>query len=372
MALDLWTTADLIELVQDDRTAPPDGFWSGLGGFNGGDPTLSLGVFTREYLSDSPKIYFDKLPIRDRRLAPFVAPNVQGRIMSDLGRELGSFAPAYVKPKHVVTPDRAIIRRPGEPIGIGANSLTQEERFDQIVAANVNDERAMIERRWDWMACQAISFGGVTVSGEDYPSVFVDFKRDASLTFVLAGTSRWDQAGTADPLADLATARTQAFKVSLSPVSRYVFGISAWGWFIQNAKVQALLSTQNRGGSSTFANFNIGQESYAEYKGFLQGPDGGRVDMWVYSNQYVDEDGDVQEYLDPRDVLGVGNNMQGIRCFGAIQDKRAGFASVPIFPKNWDVEDPSATYTMSQSAPLFVPGNPDNSFRIRVTDTAVQ
>jgi hypothetical protein len=34
----------------------------------------------------------------------------------------------------------------------------------------------------------------------------------------------------------------------------------------------------------------------------------------------------------------------------------------------WDQEDPSLTYTMSQSAPLMVPANIDNSFRIVATD----
>jgi predicted cation transporter len=37
-----------------------------------------------------------------------------------------------------------------------------------------------------------------------------------------------------------------------------------------------------------------------------------------------------------------------------------------IYPKMWEEQDPSAVFTMSQSAPLMVPTNPNNSFKIRV------
>jgi hypothetical protein len=61
-----------------------------------------------------------------------------------------------------------------------------------------------------------------------------------------------------------------------------------------------------------------------------------------------------------------GRRLNGTRCYGAIRDKRAGLAAMSLFPKMWDQEDPSVTYTMTQSAPLMVPGNPNNSFRLVV------
>lgn len=377
MALELWTPAELIELQQDNRIAPQDGFWSGVAPDPTSDtlttpnPFLTIGVFNQEVQFETRKIYFDQLPIRDRRLAPFVAPNVQGRVMSERGRSMASFSPAYVKPKHVVTPDRALVRRPGEAVNLTGGSLSMEARFDAIVAMNMADEKAFIMRRWDWMACQAILYGSVVVSGEDYPAVTVDFKRDPSLTLVLAGGARWDQFATANPLADIAEQRTTAFSLGQSPVSKLVFGTFSWACFIRNQQVKDLLNTQQRGGQSQFSNIDIGTDNNVEYKGFIQGSDGGRLDLWVYANQYEDEDGDLQDFLDPRDIVGVGNNVQGLRCFGAIMDKRAGFQAIRMFPKMWDQEDPSETYTMTQSAPLMVTGNPNNSFRIRCTDTVV-
>ena len=76
--------------------------------------------------------------------------------------------------------------------------------------------------------------------------------------------------------------------------------------------------------------------------------------------------GNATPYMDPGTVIGVGDALQGARCYGAILDKRAGLAPVSLFPKLWDEEDPSVTYTMTQSAPLMVPARTNNSFSIKV------
>jgi hypothetical protein len=72
------------------------------------------------------------------------------------------------------------------------------------------------------------------------------------------------------------------------------------------------------------------------------------------------------EMMDSYDVVGTGPQLRGTRCFGAIMDKKAQLRSLELFPKMWDQEDPSQTFTMTQSAPLMVPGEPNGSFRIKV------
>ena len=49
-----------------------------------------------------------------RRLAPFVSPLVAGKAERSRGYSTRSFTPAYVKPKHVVEPSKAMKRRAGE------------------------------------------------------------------------------------------------------------------------------------------------------------------------------------------------------------------------------------------------------------------
>jgi hypothetical protein len=152
--------------------------------------------FTSEITFTTETIAFDEVGERYRKLAPFVAPNVQGRVMKSQGFTTKTFRPAYVKPKHIVDPNKQFARRAGEALATG--SLTPGQRFDAAVAENLRIEQDMIRRRENWMAAQAVIHGTVLVAGEDYPPVTVDFGRDAGLTSVLAGTARWGEAD-ADP-----------------------------------------------------------------------------------------------------------------------------------------------------------------------------
>lgn len=350
MPLDLWGTVDLIEAQQDDRQAPPDGWW--------------LQFFPTVFTSEAEEIYFDQLPDLDRRLAPFVAPHIQGRVMKAKGQAMAKFSPAYLKPKHVIDPSMAIPRMPGEPL---LGNLSLEARFDRIVANRLATQRAMIERRWDWMAAMATIYGYVDVAGEDYTPVRVDFQRHASLTKVLTGTARWDQVD-ANPLQDFRDIRTAAFVLGKSSVRIIVFGVDAWAEFSSREDVKALMNTQFRGSESVLniTGFTDGQP--VEFQGQISGPGGaGILMLYTYSNEYEDPvDGVMKQVLSPKDVVGIGGALQGVQCFGAIRDKRAGLRATNIFPKMYEQEDPSATYVLSQSAPLMVPRNVNNSFRMTV------
>lgn len=350
-------TATLIEVLYAPAQAVPPQFW--------------LQWFPRAINSTTEEIRFDSEDLNEYRLAPFVAPNVQGRVMRAKGYNVKSFRPAYVKPKHVVDPSRAIPRRAGErPLG----ELTLQQRFDAIVADNLRRERQVIENRWEWMACCAIVDGGVTVSGEDYPTVYVDFGRAAALSIVLAGAAKWDQA-TAKPMTDIAQARKLAFDLGGAPVNRLVFGLDAWSAFVQDdhPDVQKLLDNLRKGNTADFNAAGLSNGAPYEYQGSIAGIAGsGRLDLWTYNGMFdqlkADGSGDYERvpYLDQGTVVGVGTATDGIRCFGAIMDKRANLQALEMFPKQWDVEDPSASYTMTQSAPLMVPLRPNNSFKLKV------
>lgn len=349
--MELWETADLMAVTYDDRAAPPDGFWSRF--------------FPNTFLSESQDIYFDQIPARDRRLAPFVAPNVQGRIMKAKARTVGKFRPAYVKPKHVVDPSRGLVRRPGEPIGaIAGASMTPQQRVDAIIAENLITERELIQRRIDHMQCRALAYAEVEVSGEDYPAVLVSYGRHNSLT-ITPGSSLWWDDTLGDPLADIQSGRTNAFTRGRAPVNDLIFGSDAWSAFVAKASVKALLDNTRRGSESNFNTTGLYEGAPVEYYGEIKGPGGaGLLRLWGYSNSYEDETGATYDYIDPRDVIGIGGNIQGFQAFGAIQDM-TNFQAVQMFPKMWGEQDPSVVYTMTQSAPLPIVANPDNSFRIR-------
>lgn len=351
MAFEIYTTADLIEVIRV-QPANPQNFWLDM--FDAGSIN-----------SDKEDILFDQIG-PDFRLAPFVSPNVQGRVMRNKGYATRSFRPAYVKPKHVVDYDQARSRRVGEAL---LGSMTVEERWDAAVADNLLVERQSIERRWDWMAAQAVIEAEVVVAGDDYPTQTVSFFRDASLELTLAGATQWDDPAS-NPMTDLRLMRKRAFDLSGSPVTRLIFGTDAWDAFSAHEKVLPLLDVLKRGSTTDFNRTGLSDGSPYEYQGWLSGAQGqGRLELYTYAGYYHSTDAlgvvtNVQ-ILDPGTVVGVGGAMRGYRMFGAIRDKRAGLQPLSMFPKMWENEDPSLTYTMTASAPLMVPAQPNNTFKIK-------
>jgi len=345
MAFEIYNTVDLIEVIRLQRGIDP--YW--------------LSYYPRVITSDREEILFDMVTEGTRQLAPFVAPNVQGRVLREQGYSTKSFKPAYVKPKHVVDPSRAIPRMAGEALG---GQLSQAERYDAIIAENMRIERVAIENRWEWMAAQAIINASVTVAGDDYPSVTIDFGRDASLTETLATGAKWISTNTGvNPLKDIEDKRRQVNRLANTTVTRLTFGLDAWDAFTSFTNVRDLLDTRYRG-SETVYNTSIPDGVPYEFRGVLAGQNGiGKLELYTYSAQYEDSaTGSLVDMMPSNAVVGTGPGINGARCFGAIRDRRAGLVAMSMFPKMWDEEDPSVTYTMTQSAPLMVPATPNGSF----------
>lgn len=299
-----------------------------------------------------------------RRLAPFVSPRVQGRIMRREGSTSRTLRPGYLKPKHEVNPFQARPRRVGERIG---GEMTLEQRYNAIVAENLAEEQNMIRRRWDEMTGRAIIDGKYVITTEDgdYPEVEIDFERDPLLDLLLTLTARWGEADS-DPLADINMMRTRAFRLGGGRIDRLTMGLGAFDNFFADTKVQNLLKPDLiRGEASTLSTLSS-PDANIEYRGVLSGADGqGRLEIYTYAGTYHDYDGNEVNLMAEDDVVGTGPLLRMTRCFGAIMDKRAQLRALDMFPKMWDQEDPSQTFTMTQSAPVMAPAEPNASFRIK-------
>ncbi|ECV8069561.1 major capsid protein, partial [Salmonella enterica subsp. enterica serovar Typhimurium] len=104
-----------------------------------------------------------------------------------------------------------------------------------------------------------------------------------------------------------------------------------------------------------------------QYMGELVGANGaGRMRIWVNTQKYRDQNDQEQFLMKQKAVMGISSAIEGVRCFGAILDKGAGYQALDYFPKMWDQEDPSVEYLMSQGAPLMVPADPNASFLLTV------
>lgn len=362
MAIELYDTMTLLGVLDKQQT----------------DPLFFLQFFPDSILFETEKVMFDELSDDRYVLAPFVAPHVEGRVMAKGGFDTRSFKPAYVKPKHDLDISQAFKRRAGESLVTG--SLTPGQRYNAEMADNFRREREMIERRINWMCARSMIDGAVVVEGEDYPRVTVDFGRDGDLTEVLSGTARWGQSA-ATPLADITAKNRLSRRLSGGRIQDIIMGDEAYDKFYANADVRALLNTDYRlGGSWADSSFFSVAESdkEAELKAVFQGNNGqATARIWTYAGYFHQRDPDTGVltegyYIDPNAVVGVGSKMQGKQTYGAIKDPNAGLRAMKMFPRLIDKknDDPAKEYTLTQSAPLPVPLEPNNTWKLQV-DTAL-
>lgn len=343
MAFDILETHELIKTIS--LFPPLSSYWLDL-------------CFPNVHLSNTEFIDFDIVD-KGRRLAPFVAPTVQGQPMVSRGYSTRKFKPAYIKPKDPVDPARLFKRRAGELFG-GSQS-TPQQREAAIIGDILNDHREGIERRWEWMAAKAIGDGAVTIEGENYPLVQLSFGRDSGLTKTLSGTAKWTDA-LGVPLDNIDAWNLEMLTKSGYPISRITFGPAAWAAFANNVQVKAMLET--RRGSANFIETGPVVPGFAQSRGTLGSAN---IELVVYNDSYEDNQGNLVPMMSTNDViLTNGQGVDGVRAFGAIMDKKANWEAVPIFPKMWEQEDPSGLFLMTQSAPLMIPSRPNASSKVTV------
>jgi hypothetical protein len=328
--MELYETHEMIGVIE--RLPPLTTYWLDL-------------CFPGLVASDSEFIDFD-LVDKGRRLAPFVAPTVQGVPMVAQGYSTRKFKPAYIKPKDTFNPTRVLQRRAGEPFG---GTQSPQQRRDAILADILDEHRKGIVRRWEWMACRAAVDGSITIAGDNYPTVNLSFGRNASNTKVLVGTALWSDTTNSNPLADIESWNQEMFDRCGSGIDRITFTPTAW--------------TETRRGSENAIETGPGKAAPFQYRGQLKSA---AIDLYVYNDKYEDNQGASQSFLTAGDIVLTSNAVDGVRAFGAIMDDDANYKSMPIYPKMFKVPDPSGVFVMSQSAPLMIPRRPDATMKITV------
>ncbi len=306
------------------------------------------------YTSTDEWIYFDKLT-DTRKLAPLVIPMAQGRAMYDQASNLARFKPAYIKAKDPISPERAIKRRPGEDL-LSPNVMTPYTRFLQILGDILRVHREGVENRMEWLFAEAAMYGKVTLAGPDYPTTIVDFQRDPSHTITLAGANLWSNVDA--PIVDMLNTWVEKIRRAQfgGPVTRITIGKNVVAPFLANKQVQATRNLLIRGTDGVPPASIRRGNPYSEMMFKF-----GNYEIWTTSDWYTKTDGTIGEYMNPNGVLLTGPNVNFVECYGAILDTDANLQALPVFIKQWKNEDPSVTYVMTQSAPLAVPVNPNNT-----------
>ena len=288
-----------------------------------------------------------------RRLAPFVNPRREGKVVEKRGFKTRSYKPAYVKPKMVTTAEDILKRDPGMHI-YSPNSGPAAKAAAEL-GRNLAEMNEMITRREEWMCAQALTTGQCPIIGEGVDDL-VDFLMEATHLPVLTGAALWSDHTNATPLDDLKTWKRLIAKDSGINPTHAIMGLDALDNFLMCENVIG----STGGGKNLFNMINvqmgrIDPQMLADgvtYYGFL--PELG-LEIYTYEEWYVDDDSDIETPMIPANKVMMGNpSARTEKMYGAIKDLSA-LASVPRFPKSWTVDDPSARFVMLQSAPLMAP-----------------
>src|ERR1700722_3425488 len=306
--------------------------------------------FPNIVLSDSEFVAID-VDVGTRRMAPFVSPLVEGKLVEQRRMQTNTFKPAYIKDKRAPDLRKPVRRMIGERIG---GDMTGAEREMANIAFEMTDQIDMLTRRLEWMAASALSAGTVTISGEGFPTVVVDFGRDASLTVAKTGTAQWTSAncaaGNASPTNDIETWQRAILKKSGATVTDIVFTTSSWEGFIADPLLKGAIYYPKLGESGNVIDPGARIERGAVFKGRW-----GQYDLWIYNEWFVDDDDLEQPMLMDGSVIMSGEMMQGTRAFGQIMDPAFKYAPMAFAPKTWVSEDPAQRYIMMQSSPIVIP-----------------
>jgi hypothetical protein len=302
--------------------------------------------------ADSEFVSID-VDVGKRRMAPFVSPLVEGRLIEQRRYQTNTFKPAYTKDKRAPDLRKPVRRMIGERIG---GDMSGEERQMANLEFELTDQIDMLNRRIEWMAASALEYGQVTIAGDGFESVTVNFGRDASLSVTLTGTSAWGvpanfTAAGKDPLptAYIEGWQRQILQVSGAVVTDVVFTTAAWALFMNSVFAEGAIFYPKLGDGNAL---NPGAEikQGAVFKGWW-----GQYQCWLYNDWYVDPTNTEQPMITDGMVILCGEQLMGTRAFGQIMDPRFNYEPMAYAPKTWISDDPAQQYVMMQSSPIVIP-----------------
>lgn len=333
------------------------------------DPLYWLDWFPNEIRSTDEYIDFEKMPILNRKLAPFVMPLARGKSVYEDQTTHTRFKPAYVKVEDEVDPlmpltRRAGIDRTGSQMPV---ELDPMERLELIKAAMSAAHYNAIRRTHNYMAAMALRDGRITLRGDNYPTTVVDFNRAAGHTETLGAGNQYGDAGVSivDHFQSVIDTMTQA-EFGAVPTRATMRG-DVWSVMRKDSELLEHLDNTKNGNNIRIERGLVpGSKVYKVGEMGIGGASGAQIELWVDNSDYLDpQTNAVTPYLGSGQILFTAgaNEINGYQCFGRIIDKAAGYEALPIFPKNWESQgDVTVEYITHKSAPIMVPINPNGTF----------
>jgi hypothetical protein len=288
-----------------------------------------------------------------RKMAPFVAPLIGGKVMERQGYETRFFKAPRIAPVRALRIPDLEPRLIGETIYSGR---TEADRAAELIAADSEFLDDAISRREEWMCRQVLVNGGVTVTAENgYTQAINYLESTAGVTNNHETIAvKWDQAAS-DPLHDLEIARQNTIKFSGVSPNVALFGTNAASVFTRNQSVKDLLD--NRRFELGAIQPIIQSDSVVRFA-LVPG-----MECYSYSEYFEDDAGQLFPMLPPDLVMLLSTNVQGKIVYGAftqledVQSKRFVTYQTSRIPYVYGDEEGGALYYRLTSCPLPMPAD---------------
>lgn len=287
-----------------------------------------------------------------RRMAPFVAPRVGGKVLTRDGFKTNSFKTPKIAPERTMTIDDISTRGLGENI---YSSRTPEERAGELLSQDMSELEEAIQNRKEWMARQVLLDGKIDIQNqEEGLDIQIDFGFTNKL--VLAENAMWIR-DTSDPIADLKHIRRDIIKkTGVSPNIALMSG-DVVDIFVQHKKVMAAMNVLNL--KSVVLEPRVIDKALT-FIGRIQELD---LDIYSYDEWFVDDEGKEQPMLPEGRVL-VANSMGigGFEYGSVTQIEESQFVTyeAEIVPKQWTDTENNIKKLRLTSRPVPVPKDIDS------------
>ena len=288
----------------------------------------------------------------NQKLAPFVSPEVGGKVVRRDGYEANAYKPALIAPKRALTIDNLTEKGFGEAL---YGELTPEERAVKITADDLTEMDEMIVRRQEQMCAQVLQENALTMNHYGDDNKLVETKKieyfNGVNEAVYTSSVKWNTAD-ADIISEVAAIAKILTKRGL-PATDVILGSEAADAFLNNEKIQKLLDNRN---------YNIGTvdptENFPEatFLGVINCK-GRKMNFIQYDATYEDEKGVDTPYIDAKTIIVTAPNC-GVTNYGAISQINFGESlprthaekRVPLHEVNGQVREVAL-----RSAPLVQP-----------------
>lgn len=311
------------------------------------------------YFADGTNFATDEVLVEYKKgrrvLAPFVSPQINGKVMKRQGYTCKAFEPAMIQPKRVLTLDSLKKKGFGEAY---YNQLTPAERAMQMTIDDLNELRDMIDLRKEQMASEVLQKNSLTMN---YYTDDNDLKEVKNIAFyeninpaAVSITNKWNTAA-ADILADI-----KAMCVSLQheglAAREVIVGGDVAAVLTNNEKIQKLLDIRR------YEMGNWEPEELYEDVTLLGELNcyGKKVKIIEYLGSYEDEaTGNDVDFIDSKSVIVTAPGC-GVTNYGAITQIDYGQADFTTYVEKevplYEVKDQSRGVIL-KSAPLLQPKN---------------